>query len=381
MFRQSLTIVACALSAQGFLIPLEVANSAIEPSNNFHVSVIDPSSQTIKLDCPGCPFAEPTGQDGSYKWVSGVESSLVLNFTADIEHLSLNGVPFYPGSIFIPSPLLAPQIQAGESLVELKSAGYPPSLRLSYTLEFGSETQFPGDQGQIIPIHLKIIGIDSQAVSVATVFIQALKTSSRKFMILKVETIPDHAASPSEQKQPGKERECSLPPQLCRANGLLSSKVEDMKFNIAKAKAALAAKVAAMKGGIIKGCHGRLRPHHHGVSVAKPSHHAEAHHRHASPAHALARILAHVILPILVGIAAGVTASAIGMLVGRMIAFFWIRYKRGGKKGPYAAVVHCEDAMQGDGEKEGLMAGREEEPPVYEESEGAVVTVPEKEVV
>lgn len=199
-------------------------------------------------------------------------------------------------------------------------------------------------------------------------------------MILKVETIPDHASSPSEQEHSGKEKECSSPPQLCRANALLSSKVEEMKSNIAKAKAALAAKVAAMKGGIIKGCHGRLRPHH-GISAPKPSHHAEPHHRHAFPAHALARIFAHVILPILVGVAAGMAACALGMLVGRVAAFFWIRYKRGGKKGPYAMVAHCEEAVQEDGKKDGLIAGREEEPPVYEELEGAAVTVPEKEVV
>ncbi len=184
MLRHSLAIAACALSAQAFLIPLEVANSAIESTNNFRVSVIDPGSQTIKLDCPGCPFAEPTAQDGSYKWVSDVKSSLILNFTADNEHLSLNGVPFYPGSMFIPGPLLAPQIHAEESLVGLKTAGYPAPLHLSYTLEFGPETQFPGDEGRIIPVHLKIIGIDSQAVSVNTVFLQALQSSSGKVNLL-----------------------------------------------------------------------------------------------------------------------------------------------------------------------------------------------------
>lgn len=184
MLQHSLAFTACALTAQAFLIPLEVANSAIESSNNFHVSVINPSSQTVKLDCPGCPFAEPTGQDGSRTWVSDVKSSLILDFTADDKHLSLNGVPFYPASIFVPEPLVAPQIRAEEDLAELKAAGYPAPLQLSYGLEFGPEKEFPGHEGPLIPIHLKIIAIDGREVNVDTVFLQALKTSSGKVSAL-----------------------------------------------------------------------------------------------------------------------------------------------------------------------------------------------------
>lgn len=74
-------------------------------------------------------------------------------------------------------------------------------------------------------------------------------------------------------------------------------------------------------------------------------------------------------------------ASVMGMLLGRMIAFFWIRVKRGGKKGPYASVAQSEEAAQDDAVKDGLMAAHEEQPPVYEELDGSTVAVPEKEVV
>lgn len=203
-------------------------------------------------------------------------------------------------------------------------------------------------------------------------------------MILAIDLIPYHAPTPihGETKDAG----CTLPPRLCRANEQLASKVEEMKANIAKARARLAAKVAAMKGGIVKGCHGRLRPHHGaGGSAPEPHHHHHAgshHHRHGSMARKVAWILAQIVLPILVGVAAGMAASALGMLLGRVIVFFWIRYRRGGRKGSSAVIRHAEEAILVDGEKDGLMDERMEHPPVYEELEGAVVEAPvEKAIV
>lgn len=194
-------------------------------------------------------------------------------------------------------------------------------------------------------------------------------------MILTIDLIPSDAptSTPGENKDEG----CTLPPRLCRANALLASKVAEMKANIAKARARLAAKVAAMKGGIVKGCHGRFRPNH-GVGGSAPEphhphhHHAGSHHhRHGSTARKVARIFAQVVLPILVGVAAGMAASALGMLLGRVIAFFWIRYRRGGQRTASAVIRDSEEAIV-DGEKDGLMDEQMEHPPVYEELEGAV---------
>lgn len=203
-------------------------------------------------------------------------------------------------------------------------------------------------------------------------------------MILAIVLSPYHAPTPI----PGQNKDdiCTLPPRLCRANALLASKVAEMKANIAKARARLAAKVAAMKGGIVKGCHGRFRAHHGvGGSAPEPHHHHHAgshHHRHGSTARKVARIFAQVVLPILVGVAAGMAASALGMLLGRVIVFFWIRYRRGGQKASGAVVRHREEAILVDGEKDGLMDGQGEGPPVYEELEGAPVKAQaEKEVV
>ncbi len=200
-------------------------------------------------------------------------------------------------------------------------------------------------------------------------------------MILTIDLIPSRAptSTPGENTDEG----CTLPPRLCRANALLASKVAEMKANIAKARARLAAKVAAMKGGIVKGCHGRFRPHHGvGGSAPGPHHHAGSHHhRHGSTARKVARIFAQVVLPILVGVATGMAASALGMLLGRVIVFFWIRYRRGGQRRASAVIQYSDEAIV-DGEKDGLMDEQMEHPPVYEELEGAAIKVQaQKEVV
>ncbi len=196
-------------------------------------------------------------------------------------------------------------------------------------------------------------------------------------MILNVETIPDRVPTSDD------DNECTLPPRLCQAKELLAFKVEKMRAPVPAVKAAIAAKVAAMRAGI-KGCHGRIRPHHGAGAPKAHDHHGHggSHHRVSFAANKVARVLAHIVLPILVGVAAGMTASALGLLLGRLIVFVWIHCKRGGKRGSCALAGDGEEAILAEGEKDGLMDGQEEEPPVYEELDGVAVQAPvEKEIV
>ena len=78
--------------------------------------------------------------------------------------------------------------------------------------------------------------------------------------------------------------------------------------------------------------------------------------------HAFAKGLVAVLIPVMAGIAVGMTVSLVGLLVGRAIAFLWIKFARGGKRG-YASVAQDElTAEEGDMEKE----AEEEAPPMYE---------------
>lgn len=62
-------------------------------------------------------------------------------------------------------------------------------------------------------------------------------------------------------------------------------------------------------------------------------------------------------------------ASAIGMLVGQFVAFLWIRYHRGGRRGNVRAV----EVVIEEDEKDALIIDDEVAPPQYEDVEAAAV--------
>lgn len=66
-------------------------------------------------------------------------------------------------------------------------------------------------------------------------------------------------------------------------------------------------------------------------------HHQEHHQGLTHTAHAVRYILVAFLIPVLVGVAAGMTASLLGMMVGTAIAWLWIRFVRGGKRGNASA--------------------------------------------
>lgn len=112
-----------------------------------------------------------------------------------------------------------------------------------------------------------------------------------------------------------------------------------------------------------------LRGHHHGFN----GHHW---HRH-SFVHAFARALRSFVLafvvPVLIGVIAGMTASLLGMVVGTMIAWVWVKFVRGGRRGSAGgriAIVEEDEVLAG--EKDELML---EIAPVYEEVEGPPIYV------
>lgn len=175
MFRPLLAATVCAVAANAFLIPLEVADSAIESSDNLHANIISPSNRVIKLDCPGCAFADYR-EGGHYTWVTGVPNALILNFTADDNQLGLNGRAFYPNA----KGWFAPQVRAEDSLVELKAAGYPAALPLAGSLLGMMETPFQGYEGQVFSIDYQITAINGQKIKVDKVHIKALRDSNGK---------------------------------------------------------------------------------------------------------------------------------------------------------------------------------------------------------
>lgn len=74
--RRYAVVPALALSAQAFLVPPSTSGAVSDLSTGFHITLFEPSSQLVKLDCPNCPFAQP-GKDGNLQWVDGMSNALV----------------------------------------------------------------------------------------------------------------------------------------------------------------------------------------------------------------------------------------------------------------------------------------------------------------
>ena len=74
-----------------------------------------------------------------------------------------------------------------------------------------------------------------------------------------------------------------------------------------------------------------------------------------------------VLVPIFAGITMGMTVSLLGMLLGRLIAFLWIKFARGGQRG-YATVAQEEGEAEVVDEKVYEVYVEEEPLPRYEDA-------------
>lgn len=108
---------------------------------------------------------------------------------------------------------------------------------------------------------------------------------------------------------------------------------------------------------------------------------AKSHHRHHhssgiihAVASALRTFVVAFVIPVCIGVLAGMAASVLGMAVGSLIAFVWVRFVRGGRRGDQHSRHSRLDDEDYVSEKEALLdqvpaytAG--EAPPLYLEKE------------
>lgn len=175
-----LTTTALALTANAFLIPLEVANDAqaAKAAETLAQNIV-PTAQTINLDCSTCPFAEASSQ-GPHVWAeSGPKTDLEMTFTTSEarQQLSLNGVPFYPPTVGnLAHPLHAKQVVKAGEVVPNNVRPFNGDLGLSYSLEVQPEKVEAGIT--LTPIVLQVLGIDGKMVKVDSIVIPIIKTLS-----------------------------------------------------------------------------------------------------------------------------------------------------------------------------------------------------------
>ncbi|KAI9832155.1 MAG: hypothetical protein M1819_004506 [Sarea resinae] len=382
LFRSLALCATFALTANSFLIPPSIGDDFSKDVAN---NIVDLNPQVLELDCNGCLYAEAR-EDGGYNWVPNVPYALVLNFSVpatDPETLNMNDVPIYPLNGGVRTSLSAPLHRLESSSVDPKAGDQEtssPSLGLSYSLWVLAPVEIAEDKDiKLVTIQLNILKVDRQFVNVDQVVLQLLKSADGHLSILRADKVadPNRPASPSDQEKAGEAKECTTFPLLCKWKAILEDKVNAVK---SRPKGCHRHKSGPMQtvDSVHPGSH--HPPHYINRHGPHGPQHGRMGHRHWH--HTFLRtaqnIFFFILLPVMFGIAAGMLTSAIGMVVGKVLVWVWIRYHRGGKKGPYTKVQQDEPATEGEAEAGAGVMEKESAPPAYEEAEGQQEVVDEK---
>lgn len=353
-----LSAAVVVLPASAFLLP---------PNTDVGTQKFsEPASQsTLVLDCPGCPFAVGE-KDGQYVWAQDVvESSLLLNFSLAGEKIFLNDKVFHPMEFPNLHAFYAPQIRKSES-DSLPEQTIP--VRLGYGLEALHGEHVEGQDW--FKLQFTVFDLAGRQVHIDTVKIKYAYDQEGHIPTVLIGTIPvDAPGSPSAIGMDCKN-------SLCRMKAMIMAKIKE-----AMQRVKLAAEQAknSKAGAWVKGCHNKFkggRPHHGKThdDKSRPHHRPHHggrphHHEHKDLRDRIRHFIRAIIVPVILGAFAGIAAGAIGMVAGHALAYLWIKYARGGRRGPYSRVSLEEETVEPE-EKEGLMT---EPPPEYNELEAVMV--------
>lgn len=375
---------AFALHTSAFLLPLEVSKAAEQARYP-----LTSGPNRLELDCPGCPFfgIEDTAEvqpDVENKIVSTCLSNLsplhanhllpqLLDFGIDAkDSLTINNhtlpTPYAdtPGSYHLTAPQT--RIQDGQKTL-------PIQLDFAWE-ELPPVTSERNPKLSMQSYQLTILGLAGHPIKVDTVAVHVLRAPGQT-MIARISTIPFN-------ETPGATTcDTSSKWSICRLRAIVAARMQAM---VAAAKGRAQAAKGWFKGhGNGKGCSGKFGHrgghngghnggppfmHHEHGQAAQGGHHHHHQHRHG---HHLGRLLHQTlrffVIPALLGVIGGLMASAIGMLVGQFVAFLWIRYHRGGRRGNVRTV----ELVIEEDEKDALIIDDEITLPQYEDVEAAVV--------
>ncbi|KAF4548286.1 Hypothetical protein D9617_29g006620 [Elsinoe fawcettii] len=393
-----------ALTAQAMLIPPGVQSTG-EP---MEVTVVNSEWQAIKLPCPECVFPTKQGEveesaEGDMMWIQGGANSLLLNISTIYggHAVGLDNYPLYPPLASF-AKAKVDMIRADSSMVSLvDGSANRMQVTVSADSSMAKEEVVSPDADSVVRVQYQIMSIDNHPVTVDGVEVTALKRKDGKMALLNVEPIPkansifDSLPTPvgTDPSTYGPKL-CSLPAPICHFRDVLEAKIKEVQSK-------LPTKLTFHKK---PGCHGRkgARPHMGPDGVKLPTHrrpphfqnldgpqpphrpdghrgkpwmHGRPHHHHfGGPYHrhhhggfhrALQGVL-FVLVPIFLGITMGMLVSLIGMIVGRLIAFVWMRFVRGGRRG-YASVRLNEEEAEAE-EKDDAESVMSEPLPVYEDA-------------
>jgi hypothetical protein len=410
--------------SSAFLLPPGI--SAINPQDG--VSTAEEKGLALKLPCFDCVFTsrdddksvEAEGDDDLF-WAQGGARDIVLNFALsdDSRALMVNDWQVYPITLDNSDQPTVAEVAASVTLADLQEhPDEATTLAISGASISATEELISAAGDQVVKILYQVVSLEGQPVTVDAAEVRVLEGGDGSLMIISVSAVQragselvgmpfPHPPHPAE----GSPKECTmLPAALCRFKGMVESKI--MGFR---------------QGGLYKfggkGCGGRKEPHrlpghikpdfdhfhhsedleveddmsrdggegeesapqmHHGHHPRPPPPHphgqhgphgmhsgstgAHRHHHHGHH-HFLHRFLGafvSILIPVIAGITMGMFVSLLGMAAGRLIAFLWIKFRRGGKRG-YASLAQTE--VEDNSLEKGATVVMEEEPlPKYEDA-------------
>lgn len=359
-----------------FIAPeISAADDKIVDALPFVESDIAQQTQTLKLDCPGCPV-KLRRHDGRTTTKIDVANHLELTFAIDTsgaaDRLLVNDFELYPNTASWYTTLRAPQVlDLTRMVTKHPRKAKPPTPQLGYSLGIRRvPTEEQDQQLSLIEVELQIIEVGySFNDNIPAVQLKLVETPSGKLMIasVDVEVRKDVAESPEASDIP--EDECQN--VFCSWGKSIVKGLKSLRPSCHRGQR------GAMQDG---------RGHGHGAS----RHHAHAHHRGPRPGHyrqhhtwgrLLQNITWSIFLPILIGLVAGVGVALIGMMMGTFTVCLWrLAFRRQApwmrrhcrrRRGHSCRKARPETAAYAD-EKASLMESQEENlpaPPAYTDAD------------
>ena len=160
-----LSSAALALTANAFLLPLQTDENG--KLTNILPAVVEPGSQSVKVDCSSCPYALSSSRNGRHEWTNDVKSELKMKFTVSGKDVALNGVPFFPvKALGLPPPLYAKQTKKDSE--ESTMDGFDGKLQLSYSIEVESRGKFPSEDSteELLALIVSPMGLEGEMINV-----------------------------------------------------------------------------------------------------------------------------------------------------------------------------------------------------------------------
>ncbi|KAH7358951.1 hypothetical protein B0T11DRAFT_285448 [Plectosphaerella cucumerina] len=289
-----------AAVANALFIAPEISDADNKIVNALPVleSTIAQHTQTLKLDCPGCPV-KMRRPDGRTTTKTDVPSHLELSFAVDTsgaaDRLLVNDFELYPNTASWYTTLRAPQvIDLTQMVTKHPRKAKPPTPQLGYALGIRRvPTEEDRQQLGLIEIELQIIEVGySFNDNVPAVRLKLVETPSGKLMIASVDI--------EERKEA---------PEGSEGSDLAEDECQNVFCSWGK---------SIVKGlkSLRPSCHRGHRGHgQYGQVDGAPRHHPHANHRGRRPGHyrqhhtwgrLLQNITWSIFLPILIGLVAGV---------------------------------------------------------------------------